>query len=128
MPTPPDVLFPTYTFRANTDTSYALRSPRDRIADEISVREFGAVDTPTNCRLTLQAALNSGKNLYFPQGIYTIDSPIGIPNDNCRRSIRGAGPNGLEGSSNGTAITGNFRDYLWKTDQNYGGFSSITSI
>jgi hypothetical protein len=95
---------------------------------EKSVLEFGAVDTAAHCRETIQAAFDSGSNLYFPQGWYDIDRPILIPDDNCRRTIRGAGPNADNNLSNGTIIRGDFRDYLWKTNQNYSGFAAISSI
>ena len=107
------------------------RTQPDRIGEGfVSVREFGSITSGATCRATMQTAFNSGHNLYFPQGIYDIDGPIDMPNDNFRRVIIGAGPNSGDFLSWGTVVRANppFRDYLWKSQQVYSAWSPISSI
>ena len=105
------------------------RTQPDRIGEGfVSVREFGSITSGATCRATMQAAFDSGYNLYFPQGYYDINAAINMPEDNHQRTIRGSGPCQNGGAASGTIIRGNFRDYLWKSRQTYSAFSPVSSI
>ena len=58
----------------------------DRFADIINVKDFGAKgDGVTDDTVAIQNAVNSGKSIYFPQGIYIVSSTI---TDNIRAQSR----------------------------------------
>jgi hypothetical protein len=58
------------------------RTVQDKGRDIVSVKDFGAVgDGVTNDRAAIQAALNTGKSVYVPQGTYAIGSTISLTAD-----------------------------------------------
>lgn len=101
----------TYTAPASTVT----RSVQSRLTDYLSVKDFGAVgDGNTNDTAAIQAALATGKDLYFPPGNYIISDTLkfGI------QTIRGAGcaPN----PSAGTILTMTAALPIWQYDVTHG--------
>lgn len=119
------------TFYGKAIPGGIARTQPERIGEGfVSVREFGSITPGATCRATMQAAFDSGHHLYFPQGVFDIDGPINIPNDNHHRVILGSGPHSLDTASSGTAIRAvpAFRDYLWKSGQWYSGLSPISAI
>ena len=65
--------------------SSASRTLKDRFADTVNVKDFGAVgDGVTDDTAAIQAAIdsNSGKTIYFPSGIYKFTQQLRIKRDN----------------------------------------------
>lgn len=66
-------------------TGATSRTVPSKLADTISVKDFGAVgDGVTDDTIAIQNAINAGiqgnyKEIYFPQGIYVVTSTITIP-------------------------------------------------
>ena len=84
--------------------STTARSLANRFADVVNVKDFGAVgDGVTNDTDKIQAAVNTGKNVYFPTGKYRTTSTITV-------STRGQGLFGDGGSIGGKGgiTTNNF--------------------
>jgi hypothetical protein len=60
-------------------TGATTRTWQNKAADFVSVKDFGAVgDGTTNDRAAIQAALNTGKNVYLPPGNYRIASGLSM--------------------------------------------------
>lgn len=58
------------------------RPVEDKLRDAVSVKDFGATaDGITNDRNAFQAALDTGKSVYVPQGTYVIGSTISLTAD-----------------------------------------------
>jgi hypothetical protein len=58
-------------------TSAVLRTGQSKYRDSVSVMDFGAVaDGTTNDTAAIQAALNTGKNVYLPPGNYRVVSGL----------------------------------------------------
>lgn len=54
-----------------------LRSVQSRLQDTVSVQDFGAVgDGVANDQPAIQAALNTGKSVYMPNGVYRVNAPV----------------------------------------------------
>lgn len=72
-------------FKSKFTQSGADATPRlveDRLRDVVSVKDFGATgDGTTDDRSAFQAALNTGKSVYIPQGTYAIGSAISLTAD-----------------------------------------------
>lgn len=95
----------------------------DKLAQTVSVKDFGAVgDGVTDDTAAIQAATNTGKNVFFPDGLYTISGVINATNNG--QSFFGSGVaskiqadtsvNGFSWFDTGASITSNveFRN-LW---------------
>ena len=53
------------------------RTVESKLRDTVSVKDFGAVgDGTTDDTAAIQAALNTGKSIYFPEGTYIVSSTI----------------------------------------------------
>lgn len=62
-----------------TGTGPSPRTSQDKMRELVSVRDFGAVgDGIADDTTAIQTALNTGKSLYFPAGVYLTD-PLTIP-------------------------------------------------
>ena len=60
-------------------TSAVTRTIQNKLRDYVSVKDFGAVgDGVANDTVPVQNAINTGKSVYFPEGIYLVDE-ITIP-------------------------------------------------
>ena len=60
-------------------TGAVTRTWQNKAADFVSVKDFGAVgDGTTNDRAAIQAALDTGKNVYLPPGNYRIASGLSM--------------------------------------------------
>lgn len=71
-------------------TGAIARPVEDKLRDFVSVKDFGATaDGITNDRSAFQAALNTGKSVYVPQGTYAIGSTISLTTDG--QSLYGEG-------------------------------------
>jgi hypothetical protein len=56
-------------------TNAVTRTIQDKLRDVVSVKDFGAVgDGVTDDTAAVQAALNTNKSVYFPQGVYLVDA------------------------------------------------------
>jgi len=56
-------------------TGSVNRSVQDKLGDFVSVRDFGAKgDGSSNDTAAIQLAINTGKNIHIPAGIYKVDS------------------------------------------------------
>jgi len=74
-----------------SDTGSTLRVLADKLSDSVSVKDFGALgDGVSNDTVALQAALDTGKSLYFPAGVYLTD-PLTIPYSARGATYTGAG-------------------------------------
>lgn len=63
-------------------TGAIARPVEDKLRDFVSVKDFGATaDGITNDRSAFQAALDTGKSVYVPQGTYAIGSTISLTAD-----------------------------------------------
>lgn len=63
-----------------------------KLSDFVSVKDFGAVGDYNNDDTTaIQAALDSGANIYFPPGNYIVTSSLTIPTSFSRQIYHGAG-------------------------------------
>jgi len=68
----------------------------NRLRDTVSVKDFGAVgDGVTDDTAAIQAAIDSGKSVYMPSGIYLISSTLNVPSG---LTLKGEGMSG-NGSS-----------------------------
>ena len=71
----------------------AITNVEDKLAQYISVKDFGAVgDGTTNDFAAISAAVtaSSGRNLFFPAGIYKVSSNLTIPETVCSVMENGA--------------------------------------
>jgi hypothetical protein len=60
-------------------TGAALRTVQDRLRDVVSAKDFGAKgDGTTDDQPAIQAALNTGRSVYLPNGVYRINAPLKI--------------------------------------------------
>jgi hypothetical protein len=63
-------------------TGAVQRTVESKLQDTVSIKDFGAVgDGVTNDRAAIQAALDTGKSVYVPQGTYAIGSTISLTAD-----------------------------------------------
>lgn len=63
-------------------TGSVNRSVEDKLREKVSVKDFGAVgDGISNDTAAIQAALNTGKNVYAPAGTYLVNAPLNITID-----------------------------------------------
>jgi hypothetical protein len=82
------------------------RTYLSKLKDVVSVKDFGAVgDGATECAAAIQAAINTGKDVFIPSGVYKVSTPINVTN-------RAAGAQKIFGESwgisqNGSVIRGN---------------------
>lgn len=63
-------------------TSSQDRTLADRLSDKTSVMDFipaGTDTATTDCSPYIQAAIDTGKAIYFPEGSYLIDAPLQCP-------------------------------------------------
>ena len=52
-----------------------------KLRETVSVEDFGADPTGvTDSTAAIQAAVNAAKEVFFPPGVYTVSSPINLPN------------------------------------------------
>lgn len=78
-----------------TGTGATLRTAKAKMADIVSVKDFGAVGNGTTDDTTaVQAAINAGGSIYFPPGTYKLSSQITytMPTTSSSITIFGAGP------------------------------------
>jgi polygalacturonase len=69
--------------------STTARTLANRFADVVNVKDFGAVgDGVADDTAAIQAAINTGKSVYFPDGTYIVSSPINI---NSKTRLFGSG-------------------------------------
>jgi hypothetical protein len=67
-------------------------SAQDRSAYYVSVKDFGAVgDQSTNDTAAIQAALNTGKNVYLPAGNYRINNTLTVGTTTRAQTLFGDG-------------------------------------
>lgn len=59
------------------DVSSPARPLDQRLKDSVSIMDFGPFAAVT-CNLALQAAVDTGKAVYVPAGLYPIDAKVGI--------------------------------------------------
>ena len=72
--------------------SSASRTLRDRFADTVNVKDFGAIgDNVTNDTAAIQAALNTGKPIFIPAGTYVVSSGLSVLTT--AQNIYGSGAN-----------------------------------
>jgi hypothetical protein len=78
-------------------TGATTRTWQNKAADVVSVKDFGAVgDGTTNDTAAIQAALNTGKNVYLPSGRYLVTSGLSMMASGQRMyGESGNGPFGL---------------------------------
>jgi len=70
-------------------TGATARTSQDKMRDLVSVKDFGAVgDGVTDDTAAIQAAINTGKALFFPQGTYLVGDLSGSTN---QQTFRGEG-------------------------------------
>lgn len=56
-----------------TGTSAVQRRVEDKLADVVSVKDFGAVgDGVADDTASIQAAVNTGKAVFLPKGVYKL--------------------------------------------------------
>lgn len=80
------------------------RSSAQRFTDTVSVKEFGAVgDGVTDDTSALQLALDSGKSLYFPDGVYITSRTLNITSTRSL-SLRGNSFGHVYDAGKGTVI------------------------
>ncbi len=78
--------------QAGTDA--VTRTMQDKARESVSVKDFGAVgDGVTDNTAAIQAALNTGKNVYIPDGSFFFSLPLSYTADN--QSIYGSGNNSI---------------------------------
>jgi len=66
-----------------TGTSAVARTVDSKLKDVVSVKDFGAVgDGVANDTAAIQAALNTGKNVFIPSGNYLISSSLNFTANN----------------------------------------------
>jgi hypothetical protein len=64
-------------------TGAVERTVESKLQDVVSVKDFGAVgDGTTNDRVPIQAALDTGKSVFFPTGTYLYNSTINFTANN----------------------------------------------
>jgi len=89
---------PSFTQNGTGATS---RTWDSKLKDVVSIKDFGAVgDGITNDRAAIQAALNTGKNIYIPDGIYLFNSSINYTAGG--QTIYGSGNNSVLKSGAGS--------------------------
>lgn len=67
------------------------RSVESKLREWVSVKDFGAVgDGVTNDTAAIQAAIDTSKQVYVPDGDYRTDSPVYVTGACCLRLSRGA--------------------------------------
>ncbi|TWI45746.1 pectate lyase-like protein [Pseudomonas duriflava] len=70
---------------------YKGRTVRDKLDEVISVKDYGAKgDGITDDTTAIQAALNIGKAVFFPEGDYRVTAGLALPDGHV--CITGAGP------------------------------------
>ena len=75
-------------------TGAVTRSWSSKLKDVVSIKDFGAVgDGTTNNQAAIQAALNTGKNVFIPDGIYRFNTAIAFAANG--QSIYGSGNNSV---------------------------------
>ena len=68
-----------------TPTGAVNRSIDEKLTDIISVKDFGATgDGVTDDSGAIQAAINSAKSVYFPPGIYLVNTQVNLSQDRCK--------------------------------------------
>jgi len=68
------------------------RSAQDRWADEVNALDYGLVaDGVTDASVAIQAALNTGKNVYIPAGQYLLNHAITVGQTTIAQRLRGDG-------------------------------------
>ena len=74
-------------------TGAVTRTAQAKMRDTVSVKDFGALgDYAADDTAAIQAAFNSGLNVYFPPGLYIVTNTITVPISG-RRIFHGAGSN-----------------------------------
>jgi hypothetical protein len=83
-----------------------------KLSDVVSVKDFGAVgDGVTNDRAAIQAALNTGKSVFFPSGTYLFNSSISFTADS--QCIYGEGNSSiLKHGSGSVYLNSNSKDNI----------------
>jgi hypothetical protein len=67
---------------ASTPNGAINRAINEKLADVVSVKDFGAIgDGTTNDTAAFQAAVNANKAIYIPQGTYVLTSQISFANN-----------------------------------------------
>jgi hypothetical protein len=78
-----------YTYPATDAVSQTVQ---DRLAQYVSVKDFGAVgDGVTDDTAAIQAAIDAAPAVYLPSGVYVITSPLYLDRE---KTIFGDGPSG----------------------------------
>jgi hypothetical protein len=82
-------------------TGAAQRTVDSKLKDIVSIKDFGAVgDGVTNDRNALQSALNTGKNVFIPDGVYLFNSSVSYTAHG--QAIYGSGNNSVLKSGSGS--------------------------
>jgi hypothetical protein len=77
------------------------RTVESKLQDVVSVKDFGAVgDGVADDRVAIQAALNTGKNVFIPAGTYLFNSSVAYAADN--QQIYGDGNQSILKSASGS--------------------------
>jgi len=86
-------------------TGAVTRTWQNKAADVVSVKDFGAAgDGVIDDTSAIQAALNTGKNVYLPAGRYLVTSGLSMTSSSQR--MYGESGNGPFGLTDNTAIAG----------------------
>ena len=103
-------------------TGAVQRTALTKFRDTVSVKDFGAVgDGTTDDTVAIQAAINTGKNIVFPEGTYRVNNLTQSTNS---QSFHGHGQAFLMKNANGPLLTCTGQSLTFKDLLFYGGTSS----
>ena len=103
-------------------TSATQRTVQAKLRDVVSVKDFGAVgDGTTDDTAAIQAAINTGKNIVFPEGTYRVNNLTQSTNS---QSFHGHGQAFLMKNANGPLLTCTGASLTFKDLVFYGGTST----
>ena len=103
-------------------TSATQRTVQAKLRDVVSVKDFGAVgDGVANDTAAVQAAINTGKNIVFPEGTYRVNNLTQSTNS---QSFHGHGQAFLIKNANGPLLTCTGASLTFKDLVFYGGIST----